>query len=224
MATLVLLRHGQSLWNQQNLFTGWVDVPLSKAGIEEALQAGDQLAAVPFNCVFSSALARAQMTALLVLSRQGGDRNPVIRHSEGQMEAWSRIYSEEAAHSTFPIFYSEALNERMYGELQGLDKAETVKRFGAEQVQLWRRSYDVAPPGGESLEMTANRAIPYFKQEVLPHLDRGNTVLIVAHGNSLRAIMMYLESLSPDEVVQLELATGIPVIYRYKEGVCHRDS
>lgn len=219
MSKLILLRHGQSQWNLMNLFTGWVDIPLSQKGIEEALAAGRQICDIPIDLIFTTTLVRAQMTAFLAMSEHRSGKIPVVLHpGEGKLEEWSQIYSEEALRHTIPVVRCWELNERMYGELQGLNKAETAERFGAEQVKLWRRSYDVAPPHGESLEMTAARSIPYFQNNVVPHLLKGSNVLIVAHGNSLRSIIMVLDGLTKDEVIHLELPTGIPVLYNCQDG------
>lgn len=219
MSKLILLRHGQSLWNKMNLFTGWVDIPLSKKGVDEALEAGRQIAHVPIDVIITTTLVRAQMTAFLAMSEHETSKVPVVLHTgEGKLEEWGKIYSEATAQHTIPVIRCWELNERMYGELQGLNKAETAERFGKEQVHLWRRSYDVPPPHGESLEMTAARSIPYFKEHVVPHLKKGKNVLIVAHGNSLRSIIMHLDGLSKEEVLKLELPTGLPVFYNCQDG------
>ena len=187
---LVLLRHGQSEWNLQNLFTGWRDVNLSEQGIAEARMAGKRLKAqgIRFDVAFTSALVRAQRTLDLVLDEMG--------------------------QTNIPILKDQALNERDYGELVGLNKDDARKKWGDEQVLKWRRSYDVAPPGGESLKDTVARALPYFVQEILPRVLRGERVLVSAHGNSLRALVMVLEKLSPEAIVKRELATGLPILYR----------
>lgn len=187
MATLVLLRHGESQWNLENRFTGWVDVPLSPRGEEEAAQAGDKLTDFRFDCAFTSALQRAQETLRIVLEKVG--------------------------QTDIPIQRDQALNERDYGNLCGLNKAETAEKFGAEQVKLWRRSYDVRPPGGESLEDTAHRTLPYYESHIVPELQAGRTVLVAAHGNSLRSIVMHLDGLTREQVVELNLATGVPIVY-----------
>ncbi len=187
---LVLLRHGQSDWNLKNIFTGWRDVDLSEQGVAEARAAGRLLKArgIKFDVAFTSALVRAQRTLDLVL--------------------------EEMGQENLPVFKDQALNERDYGDLVGLNKDDARKKWGAEQVQKWRRSYDVAPPGGESLKDTVARALPYFVQEILPRVLRGERVLVSAHGNSLRALVMVLEKLSPAAIVKRELATGLPILYR----------
>ena len=197
MTILVLIRHGQSVWNATNRFTGWTDVELSEKGEDEAAMAGEQLADVRFDVVHTSALIRAQKTAEIVMSK-------------------NRVSGE------IPTRQDERLNERHYGDLQGLNKAETAEKFGAEQVHVWRRSFDVAPPDGESLEMTAERTIPYFKEEILPDLKAGKSVLVSAHGNSLRSIVMHIEEMSPEEIVSLEIQTGSPMFYEFKGGEISR--
>lgn len=219
MAKLILMRHGQSEWNKLNLFTGWVDVPLSAAGIQEAFVGGEKIKDIPIDVIFTSTLIRAIMTAMLALTLHTSGKVPVILHqADEKLQAWSRIFSPEALGESIATITAWELNERMYGELQGLNKAETMAKFGAEQVQVWRRSYDVAPPQGESLAMTAGRALPYFKSEIMPYLEGGKNVLVSAHGNSLRAIIMHLDNLSQQQVVNLELATGEPIIYNYENG------
>jgi len=187
---LVLVRHGQSEWNLKNLFTGWRDVDLTDAGIAEARAAGRKLKAqgLRFDVGFTSALVRAQHSLDLML--------------------------EELGQADLPVFKDQALNERDYGDLVGLNKDDVRAKWGAEQVHIWRRSYDVAPPGGESLKDTAARVLPYYIQEMLPHVLRGQNMLVAAHGNSLRALVMVLEHLSPQEIIARELGTGVPLIYR----------
>jgi 2,3-bisphosphoglycerate-dependent phosphoglycerate mutase len=217
MAKLILMRHGQSVWNLHNLFSGWVDIPLSTQGIEEAFAGGRQIKHEPIDCIFTSTLIRAQMTALLVMSVHDSGKTPVIDHTgESQLDEWSKIFSPTVQSQTIPVFRAWELNERMYGELQGLNKAELAQQYGADQVQIWRRSFDIPPPQGESLKMTAERTLPYFKEKIIPYLEKGQNVLIVAHGNSLRSIIMSLDQLSPEEIVHLELATGLPIIYTYE--------
>ena len=187
MAILVLFRHGQSVWNLENKFTGWVDVDLTDQGREEAKKAGDKLKGMHFDYAYSSELKRAQETLQIAL--------------------------DEAGIKNVPTKYNKALNERMYGDLQGLNKAETAKKFGEEQVHIWRRSYDVAPPNGESLKDTAARVIPYFEKEIVPKLIEGKNIVIAAHGNSLRALIMFLEKMTPEEILQFEISTGVPRKY-----------
>jgi 2,3-bisphosphoglycerate-dependent phosphoglycerate mutase len=189
---LVLVRHGQSEWNLKNLFTGWKDVDLTDTGIAEARAAGKKLKArnLKFDVAFTSDLKRAQRTLDLIL--------------------------EEMGQSGILITRNQALNERDYGELVGLNKDDARKKWGDEQVLQWRRSYDIPPPGGESLKDTVARALPYFVQEILPRVLRGERTLVSAHGNSLRALVMVLERLTPEGILKRELATGVPIVYRLK--------
>lgn len=219
MSQLILLRHGQSEWNKRNLFTGWVDVPLSPEGIEEAFKAGNSISDIPVDVIITSTLIRAQMTTFLAMSKHRSDKIPVVMHTgKERMDEWSKIYSEQTKNEIIPVYYTSELNERAYGELQGLNKTETAEKFGADQVKLWRRSFDIQPPNGESLAMTAERSIPYFEQNIVPLLEDHKNVFVCAHGNSLRSIIMQLDALSVDEVIHLELPTGIPVIYDFSKG------
>ncbi len=220
MGRLILLRHGESCWNNHNLFTGWVDVPLSPKGIQEALEAGKRIRDLPIDIIYTSTLVRAQMTAFLAMSQHHSGKVPIVCHPEDhKLNSWGKIYSEEAKAHSIPIYYCWELNERMYGELQGLNKAETIQKYGPEQVKIWRRSYDTAPPNGESLKMTAARSLPFFQKEIEPKLKQGLSVLMPAHGNSIRSIMMYLDNLSKEEVVELEIPTGIPIIYDFQNDL-----
>jgi 2,3-bisphosphoglycerate-dependent phosphoglycerate mutase len=189
MPQLVLLRHGESQWNLENRFTGWIDVPLSPKGEEEARNAGRKLLGFRFEKAYVSVLKRAIETLRIVLEVIGRTQVPTER--------------------------DQALNERMYGELQGLNKDETIKKYGAEQVKLWRRSYDVRPPGGESLKDTADRVLPYYERRIKPELLAGRTVIVVAHGNSLRALVMSLDRLSREAVLELNIPTGVPLLYEF---------
>lgn len=189
MARLVLLRHGESQWNLENRFTGWVDVPLSPKGEEEARAAGAKLATMRFDCAFASVLKRAIDTLTIVL--------------------------EVIGQKDIPIEKDQALNERLYGDLQGLNKGETAAKYGEQQVKLWRRSYDVRPPGGESLKDTAERVLPYYESRIKPKILQNKTVLVAAHGNSLRALVMQLDNLSKDEVLELNIPTGAPLLYEF---------
>ncbi|TKB70486.1 MAG: 2,3-bisphosphoglycerate-dependent phosphoglycerate mutase [Nitrospira sp.] len=189
MSHLVLLRHGESQWNLENRFTGWVDVPLSPKGEQEAKEAGKKLTGMTFNRAFSSVLKRAIETLRIALEVIGQPGIPVQR--------------------------DEALNERMYGELQGLNKAETAQKYGDAQVKIWRRSFDIRPPGGESLKDTAERVLPYYEKAILPSLKAGETILVAAHGNSLRALVMHLDKLSQAEVLELNIPTGAPLLYEF---------
>lgn len=216
---LILLRHGESEWNRQNIFTGWVDVPLSAKGIEEAIQAGKQISNIPFQVIFVSTLIRAQMTAMIAMSQHRGKKIPVLLHPHaGKLEEWAKINSPEIEETTIPVRSAWELNERMYGDLQGLYKEDIRKKYGEEQFKIWRRSYDMPPPNGESLQMTAERSIPFFEETILPEIKMGRNVLISAHGNSLRSIVMDLEHLSKEEVINLEIPTGIPLCYSYIDG------
>ena len=223
MSQLVMLRHGQSKWNEANLFTGWVDIPLSEHGVKEAIESGAKLANTHFDLIFCSDLTRAKMTVGLAFLNHSSGKIPVFLHTgEGKMESWGEVYNEKTKATLIPVISAWELNERMYGALQGLNKDETRKKYGTEQVEIWRRSYDVAPPEGESLQMTAERSIPYFKKSIAPHLEAGKSVLLVAHGNSIRSITMEIEGLTRDEVVKVEIATGAPLSYTYDKGRFHK--
>ena len=187
MSLLILVRHGQSSYNLENRFTGDLDVPLTEKGREEAIAAGKKLKAIPLSHGFTSLLHRAIDTMTLIL--------------------------QETGHTDLPVTRYKALNERNYGELQGLDKAEVARQYGDEQVTIWRRSFSVRPPGGESLADTAARVIPYYRRSIEPLLLEGKNILVVAHGNSLRALMMQLEGIGPDEIAQVDLPTGTPRLY-----------
>lgn len=218
-SSLILIRHGESMWNEKNLFTGCVDVPLTPKGVEEAIEAGKRICNIPIDVIFTSAMIRSQMTAMLAMMQHRRKKVPIITHKESeQAQSWSQIYSEDTKEQSIPVITAWQLNERMYGELQGLNKQETADRFGKEQVHEWRRSYDTPPPNGESLEMCADRAVSYFKDQVVPHLTAGKHVMVAAHANSLRSIIMHLDKLTSQEVISLELSTGIPMLYIFKEG------
>ncbi|MCM2304284.1 MAG: 2,3-bisphosphoglycerate-dependent phosphoglycerate mutase [Elusimicrobia bacterium] len=187
MGKLVLVRHGQSQWNLENRFTGWVDVPITPLGENEAHRAGKELKGIKFDVAFTSDLKRAQQTLGIIL--------------------------EEIGQKDLTVRKDKALNERHYGDLQGLDKAETAKKYGDAQVHIWRRSFDVQPPNGESLKDTAARTLPYFDAHILPEVKAGKNVLISAHGNSLRAILMELEKLTPEQIMQVNIGTCLPIYY-----------
>ncbi|KAG9141893.1 hypothetical protein Leryth_009258 [Lithospermum erythrorhizon] len=217
-SVLILMRHGESMWNEKNLFTGCVDVPLTEKGVEEAIEAGKRISNVPIDIVYTSALIRSQMTAMLSLIQHRCKTVPTFLHNETEeARMWSQICSEDTTKQTIPIIKAWQLNERMYGNLQGFNKQQTAEKYGKEQVHKWRRSYDVRPPNGESLEMCLGRAVTYFKEQIEPLLDKQH-VMVVAHANSLRSIIMYLDSLTSDEVINLELSTGVPMLYTYKTG------
>jgi len=191
---LVLVRHGQSEWNLKNLFTGWKDPGLTEQGVAEAHKAGEQLRdlKLTFDLAFTSVLSRAQKTLDIILAELG---QTGLETSQDQ-----------------------ALNERDYGDLTGMNKDEARQQFGEEQVHIWRRSFDVPPPGGESLKMTAERVLPYYKAEILPKVLAGKRTIVSAHGNSLRSLIMDLENLGPEEILKRELGTGTPIIYRLDEN------
>ena len=191
---LVLVRHGQSEWNAKNLFTGWKDPKLTDLGIQEAIKAGDLLETrnLKFDLMFTSDLFRAQETGRLIL--------------------------EQMNHADIQVIKDQSLNERNYGDLAGLNKDEARVKWGEEQVHIWRRSFDVPPPGGESLKNTAERVLPYFELEIMPKVKEGLNILVAAHGNSLRALVMELEKISSEEIVKLEIATGDPLTYEYSNG------
>lgn len=214
LGRLILLRHGQSAWNQENIFTGWVDIPLSCKGIEESFAAGRALKDIVIDVVYTSELIRAQMTAFLALSENRVSRIPYRIHPQND----PRYRAGKKADSLIPVHITEALNERMYGELQGKNKEEMRRLYGSEQVASWRRSFEGKPPSGESLEETCERTVPFFQNTVLPDLQKGKTVLVSAHGNSLRSIVMHIEKLSKEEVVKLEIATGEIRRYAYNGG------
>ncbi len=216
MAKLILVRHGQSEWNRMNLFTGWVDVPLSSKGVEEALYVGNLIKEIPIDVIFTSTLVRAQMTAFLAMSVHHTDKVPVLLHDpDTKLSEWGKIYSSTTLEKMIPTYAAWELNERMYGDLQGLNKGDTIEKYGLEQVQKWRRSYSIAPPNGESLEMTSERTLPYFHNTIVPYLKNGSNVFVSAHGNSLRSILMELDHLTKEQVVHLELPTGLPIIYDF---------
>jgi 2,3-bisphosphoglycerate-dependent phosphoglycerate mutase len=208
-----------SAWNKKNLFTGWVDIPMNEEGMQESIEAGKKIRGLPIDVVYSSTLVRAHMTVVLALLHHSSGKIPVFQHpGQGKLEEWSRIYSEATKKQTIPVYMAWELNERMYGDLQGLDKTETAAQYGEEQVHIWRRSFDTPPPHGESLAMTAARTIPYFQKQITPQLQQGKSVLVCAHGNSLRSIVMHLDHLSKEEVLNLEFATGTYLVYAFEKG------
>lgn len=193
MATLVLVRHGESQWNLENRFTGWIDVPLTDKGREEAKWAGEKIKSIKFDKAYTSVLERAIETLEIILK--------VIKQEKLSIEK------------------DQALNERHYGDLQGLNKAETAKKYGDKQVHIWRRSYDIAPPNGESLKDTAERTLPYFEKKIVPDLKAGKNILVSAHGNSLRSIVMKLDKLTKEQVLELNLGTGVPIVYEFDKNL-----
>ena len=195
---LVLIRHGQSEWNEKNLFTGWKDPKLTQKGVDEAIKAGKELkeAGYSFDKMFTSDLFRAQDTGRIILEQMDIPSIEVVK--------------------------DVSLNERNYGDLAGLNKDEARKKWGEDQVHIWRRSFDVPPPGGESLKDTAERVLPYFKENIIPELKEGLSILVAAHGNSLRALVMELEEISSEEIIKLEISTGVPLIYKFEENKIER--
>ena len=234
MSLLILMRHGQSMWNAAQLFTGWVDVPLTNVGINEAIQGGKDIAHLAIDEVHTSTLIRAQMTAMLALAQHNGGKTPVFQYTqpedgienvsqnEARMIQWAQINDVQISDNILPVFVSWQLNERMYGDLQGLNKDDTRQKYGDQQVHIWRRSYDVPPPNGESLELTAQRTLPYLEQSIIPSLQSGKNVFIAAHGNSLRSIIMSLEGLSREQVLSLEVSTGSPIVYEFSDDKWNR--
>lgn len=213
LGKLVLVRHGQSQWNLENRFTGWVDVPLSPKGREEAASAGKKLRDVRFDAMYVSHLMRAIQTLHYILLELSDTRIPIVYHEEKRILDWEHYSGEKE--KEIPVYQSVDLAERYYGDLQGLNKAETMKKYGDEQVHLWRRSYDINPPNGESLKDTCDRTIPYYKNHILPHLHAGKNVLVVAHGNSLRSITKFVENISDTEIPTVEIPTGVPIVYTF---------
>lgn len=213
LTTLVLVRHGQSQWNLENRFTGWVDVPLSVKGREEATSAGKKLKNMRFDTMYVSHLMRAIQTLHYILLELSDERIPILYHEEQRIHAWEHYTGNQD--KEIPVYQSVDLAERYYGDLQGLNKAETMKKYGEAQVHLWRRSYDINPPHGESLKDTCERTIPYYKKNILPELQVGKNVLIVAHGNSLRSITKYVENISDEEIPKVEIPTGVPIVYTF---------
>jgi 2,3-bisphosphoglycerate-dependent phosphoglycerate mutase len=191
MAKLVLIRHGESLWNKENRFTGWIDIDLSEKGKEEAHEAARKIAGIAFDIAYTSALCRAQHTLDIIL--------------------------QDIRQENIPVLKDKALNERMYGDLQGKNKDEMRREFGAEQVQIWRRSFDIAPPNGESLKDTCARTLPYYKKYIQKDLLKGKNVLVVAHGNSLRSIVKCIEEISDADIPMVEMPTGQPWVYEMEK-------
>lgn len=204
MAKLILLRHLQSQWNLENRFTGWVDVPLSKEGVEKAKETAEKLSKIKIDAVYTSPLIRNQETVLRIF--QYIEKYPIFIHFKGKMKNWGKF--EELNKNYLPVFVAEELNERYYGKLQGLNKEEIIKKESAEKVRLWRRGFKYGPPAGETLEDVYKRTIPFYKKYIEKELKKGKNVLIVASHNSLRALVKYLENISDEEVINLEIPTG----------------
>jgi len=205
------VRHGESRWNLDNKFTGWIDVPLSNRGIGEALISAKELKDLDIDIAFTSKLERAQETLLIILSEQ--QKTGIFVHDSGLMKKWSN--NAEPKESEILVHTSQSLNERYYGKLQGLNKDETRKKYGEDQVFKWRRGFTDRPPGAESLSDVYNRTIPYFKKRIMPEIEKEQNVIVSAHGNSLRSIIKFIDNISDEEIPHLELPTGKPIIYTY---------
>lgn len=220
---LVLLRHGQSEWNKENIFTGWVDIPLSQAGLLEAQEAGKVLFSIDFTKIFVSKLMRAKMTASIAMQENSFEKIPYLIHEENEYSERFKFHSDgEINDKMIPMLEAWQLNERFYGELQGQNKDAMRAKYGDEQIKIWRRSFDTAPPKGESLKMTVERTVPYFQKEIAPLVEKGQNILVSAHGNSLRSVVMHLEKMSEQEILEFEIPTGVPLIYQFHEGCFNR--
>jgi 2,3-bisphosphoglycerate-dependent phosphoglycerate mutase len=218
MTKLVIVRHGESVWNMENRFTGWMDVDLSAKGIEEAKRAGELLSNYRFDKIYISHLIRSIHTMQLILDKTTDERTPVIYHEDDDEEKTREHHTGDSA-SELPIFMSKKIAERYYGNLQGLNKDDARAKWGSEQVQIWRRSFDIPPPAGESLKDTLSRVMPYWDSTIKNDLLSGKNILIVAHGNSLRAIIKYLEKISDADIPNHEIPTGIPIEYNLDDGL-----
>lgn len=219
MAKLILVRHGQSIWNLQNRFTGWIDITLSAKGIKEAKAAGKKLQKHNFDVAYTSTLLRAQQTLYEILNINDFNKEYTRAHEETNTKWYENYKQTENDKKVLPIFVSEKLNERYYGDLQGKNKDEARKQYGEKKVHIWRRSFDIAPPGGESLKLTCERTIPYFTKRIEKDLKSGKNVLVAAHGNSLRSIVMHIEKMTPEQIINFEMSTGIPHIYEFDKNM-----
>ena len=217
MSKLILVRHGQSLWNKLNLFTGWVDVPLTDNGCNEAKLAAKKITECNISTIFVSGLFRAQETAMIIAKIISKDKQPIIiRESNNHWQLQANKTASQ--HQIMPLIEKHGLNERYYGDLQGLNKQDTINKYGEKQVHIWRRSYDISPPNGESLAETANRSIKVFVDDIVPKLKKDKNILVVAHGNSLRALIMFIEKISKEEISTVEIQTACPIFYEYKKN------
>ena len=216
---LILVRHGESRWNLTNRFTGWVDVPLSDKGIKEAIKASKKLQGINIDVCYTSKLERAQETLLLILAKQ--NYTGIFVHKSKKRHDWGK---HKLLKKEIPIYSDDALNERYYGKLQGMDKNKARKKYGKEKVFQWRRSFQGRPPGGESLQDTYKRSVPYFKKHVMSCLAKGKNVLLIAHGNSLRAIIKYLDNISNQDIPKLNLPTGQLIVYKCIKGELHKQN
>ncbi len=220
MSFLILVRHGESRWNIANKFTGWVDVPLTEKGIYEAMIAAEELQGLDLDVAFTSKLVRAHQTLLAILAKQM--KTGIFLHESDKRKGWSN-HPDQFEDNEIPIFSDDALNERFYGDLQGKDKQKMREEFGDEQVHIWRRSWDVPPPNGESLKDTTARVLPYFTGQVMRAVKEGKNVIVSAHGNSLRAIIKHLDNISDQDIPHLELPFGEPIVYEWTGSDLKRD-
>jgi 2,3-bisphosphoglycerate-dependent phosphoglycerate mutase len=218
MSKLILLRHLKSQWNQENRFTGWVDVPLSEEGIQQAESVKELLKDLSIDVIYTSPLVRNKQTVLRIL-RLLGNKYPIFRYFDGRMKKQGNSKGDG---NYISVYVSENLNERYYGKLQGFNKEETIKKYGEEKVRLWRRGYANNPPGGESLEDVFERTTPFYKKYVYKDLKQGKNVLIVASHNSLRAIVKYIEKISDEKIADVELPFGGLIEYGFDGKVVHR--
>ncbi len=216
------------MWNKNNLFTGWINVPLSEKGVQESLEAGGKISPFPIDVIFTSSMVRSQMTALIAMAVHAEKRVPIIQDflpkKKGEtFKNWNHIYDPKVEKASIPVYVAWQLNERMYGSLQGMNKAELQRQYSQDQIQAWRRHYTAAPPLGESLQKTGERVLSYFKKKIFPYLKRGKNVFLCAHGNSIRCVVMFLENLSPEEVEKLEIGLALPLVYTFNHGEWHKD-
>lgn len=225
MGKLVLIRHGESVWNGRSLFTGWVDVPLTQAGIVEASRASHKIANIDFDVVYASALIRSLQTAFIVLLSDSRRRTPYLVHTSDFLHRkWYHTFSHTEQKNMIPVYRCWQLNERFYGELQGLSKSKIADIFGIDKVVSWRRGYTERPPKGESLQDTSRRVIPFFNKEIVKQLEAGKNVLVSAHSNTLRSIVMNIEQMDEAQVVGLEVDTANLIIYDYSGGEYIRET
>lgn len=215
MNYLIFVRHGESRWNLSNKFTGWVDVPLSGYGIQEAIDAAMKLNYIKIDVAFTSELERAQETLLIILARQ--QRTGIFIHEQKKDNKW-HVYSNRFGEDDIPIYYSHKLNERYYGTLQGVDKDVARTKYGERSVYSWRRDFKSTPPEGESLKDTYNRAVPYFKEKIIPEVEKNKNVIVSTHGNTLRALLKHIEGISDEKISLLEVPTAEPIIYKRSKG------
>jgi 2,3-bisphosphoglycerate-dependent phosphoglycerate mutase len=215
MSQLILLRHGESEFNKLNLFTGWLDVGLSSNGVTEAILAGKTLQETNIDYIFTSTLIRAEQTAMLLMTVKPNKPPIIVTKTEHNQKPKTTEITADIAEKCTPVISDWRLNERHYGKLQGLNKKAAAEKYGKEQVALWRRGFDATPPGGESLAMTMERTIPAMKELILPKLMQDKTILVVAHGNSLRSIIMHIDNIAPQDIQNLEIATAQPMAYEF---------